>query len=123
MLKVGDYIFVHGSLARGGASDLCKQTTVQFIEPDAINGSLADFGFLQEKRPVMLLPNDPSYARDWVAWLPYINGDVFRVRHASIIALLTAFCRCPADTDVVEVVTRCQRPVHVFTHKLVGEIT
>lgn len=120
VMKVGDLVFVYGSLVRGGRSDLSKHHTLQFIDDDAINGSLADFGFLQERRPILLLPTDPLYEQDWAPWLPYVIGDVFRIRHASVIPLLDAFARSPDKTNRVLVKTRHGRKAYVYSHIIGG---
>jgi gamma-glutamylcyclotransferase (GGCT)/AIG2-like uncharacterized protein YtfP len=107
-----DMVFVYGTLRKGERADLSKhshQFCVDFISPDAINGSLYHLGaFPGVKIPDGLVGFDGSK--------PVVRGETFRIRDASIMVLLDHYEGYPTLYDRMKVTTERGREAWVYTY-------
>lgn len=84
MLK-NDFLFVYGTLRSGERADLRKQQhsfDVAYVGIDKINGELFHLGSF---------PGVKTVSAEFDESLPTVVGEIFRIRNASITALLDAY--------------------------------
>lgn len=104
-MKVGDQIFVYGTLRRNERASLHSDFYnygVTFLGNDRINGNLYHLGSfpgLKEAQPNL---------DDFDGGLPIVVGESFRIRDASIIAHLDAYEGYRADAPTTGLYDRCQ---------------
>lgn len=106
-MQKDDYIFVYGTLRRGEVADLRKQAhnfDVLFVCNDAVNGQLYHIGAYPGAK--ILQPVQPEFDPD----KPIIVGEVFRIRHPAITAILDAYEGYNSDAPEHGLFDRCIVP-------------
>lgn len=89
-MKLGNFLFVYGTLRRGEAADLSQGRAAygaKFIEKDRINGEIYNLGWYPGVKLLPSLP--PSSLFDSSG--PTVTGDVFRITDESITPILDAY--------------------------------
>lgn len=125
-MKKGDCIFVYGTLRRGERADLSKQFYnygVDFLSGDKINALLYHLGSFPG---VKLYPLDEVEFTDEQ---PTVTGEVYRIRDASITAILDAYESYRPDTPELGLYNRCKVPsergrtvwVYTYNHPVIEE--
>lgn len=85
-MKEGQFIFVYGSLRRGGSADLSKKPNNTFVTEDRVNGELYHIGWfpgVNELVPVEKASFNPGK--------PAVVGEVFTIDHPSLVRLLDVY--------------------------------
>lgn len=124
-MKKGDCIFVYGTLRRGERADLSKQFYsfgVDFLSADKINGKLYHLGSF----PGVKAEFD---AEAFVPDHPPVIGEVYRIRDASIVAILDAYESYHADNPTIGLYNRGLVPsergrkvwVYTYNHPVIED--
>lgn len=110
-MKKGELVFVYGTLRRGERADLARQQAqfgVSFIGTDAINGKMYHLG---------AYPGVKTEAVDvFERTKPSVIGEVFRIRHESIIILMDTYEGYPELYERLQTRTAEGRLVWVYTY-------
>lgn len=111
-MKVGDQIFVYGTLRRNERASLHSDFYsygVNFLGNDRLNGKLYHLGSFPGVKDVFPIQND-GHDDELVfnSDFPIVVGEAFRIRDASIIAHLDAYEGYRADAPTTGLYNRCQ---------------
>ncbi len=107
-MQRGDLLFVYGTLRRGERADLGRNLQTDFISEDRINGKIFSVGWYPGVKTNPVKSFDPE--------VDYVVGDVFRLRDASIIAMLDAYEGYPSLFGRLQTVTEAGHKVWVYTY-------
>ena len=108
-MRKGDIIFVYGTLRKGERADLAKQSGsfgVCFLGNDTIGGKMYHLGAYPGVKD----------AADYDAGKPTVEGEVFLIVDASIIAVMDAYEGYPHLYDRKQVLAKSARNVWVYVY-------
>lgn len=110
-MKVGDLLFVYGSLRLGEASDLSMWNgakSARFIGNDTICGKLYDCGWYPGVKE----------AEDFISscLVDYVHGEVFEILEERAVGALDGYEGYPSLYDRKQVETKEGRKVWVYTY-------
>lgn len=101
-MKIGDYVFVYGTLRRGQRADLSKQAHnfgARFCGEDRISASMFHLG---------AYPGVKVTKPDFHPKLPSVLGEVFLIKDPSLVALMDAYEGYDADAPDTGLYDRCK---------------
>lgn len=107
-MKVGDALFVYGTLRPGETASLANHRSLLHIKEDRINGVLYHLGYY---------PGAVFDSGIFDATKPQIVGDVFLIRDASIIPILDAYEGYPDLYGRCQTYTKGGRFVWVYFYR------
>ena len=107
-MKVGDLLFVYGTLRPGECADLSKRDGVKHLGSDAVNGELYDLGWY---------PGAVAAPCQFDTGAPSIKGDVFELLEESIIATLDGYEGYPNLYDRIQTHTAQGRCVWIYVYR------
>lgn len=116
-IKKGDLIFVYGTLRKGQRADLSKQQGnfgASFVCEDDINGRMYHLGTY----PGVKADSQDAFDKH----LTSVHGEIFRIMHESIIALMDAYEGYNPDNPTtglynrIKTTTKRGRTVWVYTY-------
>lgn len=116
-MKKGDLLFVYGTLRRGERASLGDGfygAGTAFIGKDEVNGEIFDLG----SYPGAMVVGDYFDPKK-----PRVVGDVFRIKDASIVALLDAYEGYPDLYSRCETKSERGRTVWVYTYNYLENMT
>lgn len=110
-MRVGDLLFVYGSLRLGEASDLSMWNgakAARFIGTDTICGKLYDCGWYPGVKE----------AEDFIvsSLVDYVHGEVFEILEEQAVGILDSYEGYPDLYDRIRVETNEGRTVWVYTY-------
>ena len=112
-MKVGDLLFVYGTLRRGERADLGREEIrCTFLGEDHINGKIYNVG---------TFPGLIAEAMHFDPGKPFVTGDVFRLRDESIISQLDHYEGYPHLYNRIE--TETAKGLHVWAYTYNHDVT
>ena len=113
-MKVGDLIFVYGSLRQGESADLSLSSGCEFVGEDSVNGLLFDISWF----PGVVLTKNSGFDPK----LPEVYGEVYRIKDAKMTRQLDSYEGYPNLYGRSQVETSRSRFVWVYTYNgIVGD--
>ena len=116
-MKVGDLLFVYGTLRRGERADLSrheKEFGVSYVGEDKVNGKIFNLGYY---------PGAKAESGSFDADNPVISGDVFKLEDASIITMLDHYEGYPHLYNRIETEAASGETVwvYIYNHDVMDE--